>query len=69
VTLIENVITTGGAVRSAALALRDCNAAVTTVICAIDRSPENGNVLDDISIAVRAVMTKADLDGVQVSSR
>ena len=62
VTLIEDVITTGGAVRNAALALRSDNADVSTVICAIDRRPETGSVLDDISVAVLAVMTKSELD-------
>ncbi|MBE5477731.1 orotate phosphoribosyltransferase [Mycobacteroides abscessus] len=62
VTLIEDVITTGGAVRNAALALRGDNAAVSTVICAIDRRPEAGSALDDISMAVLAVMTKSELD-------
>jgi orotate phosphoribosyltransferase len=62
VTLIEDVITTGGAVRNAALALRRDDANVSTVICAIDRRPETGSALDDVRIAVAAVLTKADLD-------
>jgi orotate phosphoribosyltransferase len=61
VTLIEDVITTGGAVRSAALALRGDGANVSTVVCAIDRRTERG-VLDDASIAVFAALTKGDLD-------
>ncbi|UNB52907.1 orotate phosphoribosyltransferase [Mycolicibacterium sp. YH-1] len=65
VTLIEDVITTGGAVRNAALALRRDDADVTTVICAIDRRPETGCVLDAVSVAVLAVLTKADLDDAQ----
>lgn len=44
VTLIEDVITTGGAVRNAAMALRSDNAIVSTVICAIDRRSETGSV-------------------------
>jgi orotate phosphoribosyltransferase len=65
VTLIEDVITTGGAVRNAALALRRDNAAVSTVICAIDRRPETGSVLNDVSVAVLTVLTKRDLDRAQ----
>ena len=38
VVLVEDVITTGGAVIAAASALRHLGATVTTVICAIDRS-------------------------------
>src|SRR6478735_5781737 len=39
VTLVEDVITTGGAVRNAAVALREAGATVDTVVCAFDRSP------------------------------
>jgi orotate phosphoribosyltransferase len=53
---------TGGAVRNAALVLRGDNADVSTVICAIDRRPETGSVLDDVSVAVLGVMTKSELD-------
>jgi orotate phosphoribosyltransferase len=63
VTLIEDVVTTGGAVRNAALALRRDNANVSNVICAIDRRTETGGVLNDVSITVLAVLTKNDLDG------
>ncbi|MDT5407892.1 MAG: orotate phosphoribosyltransferase [Mycobacterium sp.] len=69
VTLIEDVITTGGAVRNAALALRRGNAIVSNVICAIDRRTEPGGVLDDVSIAVLAVLTKGDLDGARLERR
>jgi orotate phosphoribosyltransferase len=63
VTLIEDVITTGGAVRAAAVALRERAASVETVVCAIDRSPAGSRPLDDVAIGVRAVLTRADLDG------
>ena len=39
VTLVEDVITTGGAVRDATRALRERGAVVDVVVCAIDRSP------------------------------
>src|SRR4051812_49619062 len=42
VTLIEDVITTGGAVRDATNALREAGATLDLVICAIDRSPPGG---------------------------
>jgi orotate phosphoribosyltransferase len=64
VTLIEDVITTGGAVRNAALALREAGATVETVVCAIDRSPGPENPLADIALEIRSVLTKADLDAV-----
>ena len=62
VTLIEDVITTGGAVRDATNALRAAGAVVEVVVCAIDRSPEGENPLADVGLEVRAVLTKADLD-------
>ncbi|MGD9960825.1 orotate phosphoribosyltransferase [Nocardioides sp.] len=69
VTLIEDVITTGGAVRDATRALRDEGAIVETVICAIDRSPVGGNPLADVGLEVRSVLTKALLDAVNAEAR
>ncbi len=62
VTLVEDVITTGGAVRDATRALRDAGAVVEVVVCAIDRSPAGENPLADVGLEVRPVLTKADLD-------
>ena len=62
VTLVEDVITTGGAVRDATRALRQAGAVVETVICAIDRSPAGENPLADVGLEVRPVLTKAELD-------
>jgi orotate phosphoribosyltransferase len=62
VTLVEDVITTGGAVRDATRALREAGAVVETVVCAIDRSPVGENPLADVGLEVRAVLTKAVLD-------
>ena len=62
VTLIEDVITTGGAVRDATRALREAGAIVEVVVCAIDRSPAGENPLADVGLEVRPVLTKADLD-------
>lgn len=62
VVLIEDVITTGGAVRAAATALRERGADVRTVVCAIDRSPVGTRPLDDVAVDVRAVLTRGDLD-------
>jgi orotate phosphoribosyltransferase len=62
VVLVEDVITTGGAVIAAAGALRDLGAIVTTVICAIDRSSPGAGGLSAAGIAVRPVLTKDQLD-------
>lgn len=62
ITLIEDVVTTGGAVRDATAALRAAGGTVTDVLCAIDRSPGPDHPLADIGLQLRAVLTKADLD-------
>ena len=62
IVLVEDVITTGGAVRDATQALRERGASVEVVICAIDRSPAGGNPLADVGLEVRPVLTKANLD-------
>ena len=62
VTLVEDVVTTGGAVRDATEALREYGATVETVVCAIDRSPEDEHPLADLGLEVRPVLTKAMLD-------
>jgi orotate phosphoribosyltransferase len=64
VAVVEDVITTGGAVRNAAQALRASGATVTTVICAIDRSRPGDAVLGRDGIMIRSVMTKDLLDSV-----
>ena len=68
ITLVEDVITTGGAVRDATNALRDAGAVVEVVVCAIDRSPEGENPLADVGLEVRPVLTKADLDAARESA-
>src|SRR3954469_1704799 len=68
VTLVEDVITTGGAVRDATRALREAGAVVDTVVCAIDRSPEGENPLGDVGLEVRPVLTKAELDAARESA-
>ena len=62
VTLIEDVITTGGAVLEAATALRELGATVGAVVCAIDRSAPGPSVLAENGISLLSVLTKADLD-------
>jgi len=62
VTLVEDVVTTGGAVRDATLALRAEGAVVEVVVCAIDRSPADAAPLADLGLEVRPVLTAAQLD-------
>ena len=68
VTLVEDVITTGGAVRDATNALREAGAVVEVVVCAIDRSPAGENPLADVGLEVRPVLTKADLDAARAAA-
>ena len=68
VTIIEDVITTGGAVRDATNALREAGAIVETVVCAIDRSPAGENPLADVGLEIRAVLTRAQLDAASASA-
>lgn len=67
ITLVEDVITTGGAVRDATNALRELGAVVEVVVCAIDRSPAGENPLADVGLEVRPVLTKADLDAARAA--
>ncbi len=64
ITLVEDVITTGGAVRDATRALREAGAVVEVVVCAIDRSPAGSHPLQDVGLEVLPVLTKAQLDEV-----
>ena len=68
ITLVEDVITTGGAVRDATRALRDAGGIVETVVCAIDRSPGAENPLADVGLEVRSVLTKDQLDRVRAGA-
>jgi orotate phosphoribosyltransferase len=65
VVLVEDVITSGGTVLNAARSLRDLGATVDTVVCAIDRSVPAENALPAEGVRVIALLTKADLDGVE----
>jgi orotate phosphoribosyltransferase len=67
VVLIEDVITTGGAVRDATQLVREAGGEVIAVVCAIwrgDGSPRIGSAPD---IPIAAAMTKKDLAGSNVS--
>lgn len=62
VCLVEDVITSGGAVLDAAEALRREGATVDTVVCVIDREAGGRDNLAAIGVEVRALFTKADLE-------
>jgi len=62
ITLVEDVITTGGAVVAATEALRGLGATVTAVLCAIDRSAPGERSLAAAGLTLLAVLTEAQLD-------
>jgi orotate phosphoribosyltransferase len=67
VVLAEDVITTGGAVISAARALRELGAIASAVVCAIDRSQRGNSQLDEDGITVRSALTKDLIDWASAS--
>lgn len=64
VTLVEDVISSGGAVIDATRELRNRGATVRTVVCVIDRRGPEQTALADLGVAVRPVLLKQDLDAV-----
>jgi len=62
IVLIEDVVTSGGAVINAAAAIRGLGGMVTDVICAIDREEGGAEALAAVGISLHAVLTRSDLD-------
>lgn len=66
VTVIEDVITTGGQVLISTQQLRDLGARVDHVVCVIDRSPDHGAALAEAGVTMHALVTRAELDAAEV---
>ena len=62
VVLVEDVITTGGAVADAERLVREAGADVATVVCAIWRGDGAPRIEAAPGLVVRAALTKTDLD-------
>ena len=62
VTVVEDVITTGGQVVISTNQLRALGANITDVLCVIDRSPDHGGALAAEGLTMHALLTKAQLD-------
>jgi orotate phosphoribosyltransferase len=62
VCLIEDVITSGGAVIDATNALRAEGSIVEHVVCVIDRQSGGREKLAELGLELRSVFTKADLE-------
>ncbi|MGI8695850.1 MAG: orotate phosphoribosyltransferase [Mycobacteriales bacterium] len=62
VVLIEDVVTSGGAVLAAVRELRALGATVTDAVCVIDRQESGAAALAERDVTLHAVLTRADLD-------
>ena len=62
VCLIEDVVTSGGAVIDATRALRAEGSVVETVVCVIDRQSGGREKLAELGVEMRSVFTKQDLE-------
>ena len=65
VTVIEDVITTGGQVVISTGQLRELGAVITDVVCVIDRSPDHGAALAGAGVKMTALLTLAQLDAAE----
>jgi orotate phosphoribosyltransferase len=65
VTVVEDVITTGGQVVISTEQLRDLGAIVDHVVCVIDRSPDHGAALGAAGLSMSALLTRAELDAAE----
>jgi orotate phosphoribosyltransferase len=65
VTVIEDVITTGGQVVISTGQLRALGAIVDDVVCVIDRSTDHGAALADVGLNMIALLTRAQLDAAE----
>ena len=61
VTIIEDVVTTGGAIIAGALALRERGALVDTVLCVIDREQGGGESLRSAGLLLQALFSASEL--------
>ncbi|WP_131748594.1 orotate phosphoribosyltransferase [Frankia sp. Cppng1_Ct_nod] len=64
VVLVEDVVTSGGAVLDAARVLREQGASVEHVLCVIDRQEGGRDNLAGVGLALHPVLTRAQLDAV-----
>jgi orotate phosphoribosyltransferase len=62
VVLVEDVVTTGGALLASCRQLRAEGARVDTVVCAIDREQGGRQNLEAASLRLRAALTRHDLE-------
>ena len=68
VTVIEDVITTGGQVVLSTEQLRSLGAVVDHVVCVIDRSADHGAALAAEGLTMISLLTRADLDAAEAQT-
>jgi orotate phosphoribosyltransferase len=68
VTVIEDVVTTGGQVVISTKELRALGAIVDHVVCVIDRSPDQGAALAAEGLTMTALLTRAQLDAAEAAA-
>ncbi|MCL9757843.1 orotate phosphoribosyltransferase [Frankia sp. AiPa1] len=62
VVLVEDVVTSGGAVLDATRVLREEGAVVTDVLCVIDRAEGGRERLAELGLTLHPLLTRAELD-------
>jgi orotate phosphoribosyltransferase len=67
--IVEDVVTSGGAVLDAARELRARGAVLGTVLCVIDRESGGADQLAEAGLELRALFTITQLRGSQLGSR
>ena len=67
VTVIEDVITTGGQVIISTTQLRALGAIVEHVVCVIDRSPDHGAAFAAEGLTMTSLLTRAQLDAAEAT--
>jgi orotate phosphoribosyltransferase len=65
VTVIEDVITTGGQVLLSVTEMRALGASIEHVVCVIDRSLDGGAALAGADLQMTSLVTRADLDAAE----
>jgi len=60
--IIEDVVTSGGAILDAVTALRELGAEVDTVLCVIDREGTGQENLEEIGLTLLSLFTKSELE-------
>lgn len=69
VTVVEDVITTGGQVVLSTIDLRGLGATVDHVLCVIDRSTDKAAALTAEGLTLHALLTRAQLDAAEARSQ